>query len=283
MSMRDYLKGHKKSRGGRGTSPFTTKNIAIFAALVILVGSGIALYLKSNSLRVDTNPNTLCREDDPPSEVVVLLLDMSDEFTEPQRLKINNEFLRLEQSIPRFGLIEAYAVDNLQGVATPVVQLCKPYDKASIDQMNDLYQNPLIANKKWDRFVQQLDEELQRLMEAPQSETSPIFEAIQATALRTFDNPDYDAVPKRLIIVSDLLQNMPEYSQYNGIVPFDDFKRSPYYSKVRADLKGVRVEVLYLARPHTPQKWPDHYRFWEDYFIDQGATISGIEPVWGAR
>jgi hypothetical protein len=283
MSMRDYLKGHHRPRGGRGSSNSTTKIVALVAVLVILIGLGITLIVIANKVSVPTDSNTLCRTDKPPSEVVVLLLDMSDEFTEPQRLKIKNEFRRLEESIPRFGLFEAYAVDNLQKVATAVVHLCKPYDSASLEQMNELYQNPQIARKKWDRFVQQLDEELQRLMDTPQSETSPIFEAIQATALRTFDNPDYDGLPKRLIIVSDLLQNTPDYSQYNGIAPFKDFKRSPYYSKVRADLKGVSVEVLYLARPHTPQKWPNHYRFWEDYFVDQGAQISEIKPVWGAQ
>jgi hypothetical protein len=36
-----------------------------------------------------------------------------------------------------------------------------------------------------------------------------IFEAVQATALRTFGRPEYDGWTKRLVIVSDLLQNLP--------------------------------------------------------------------------
>jgi len=281
--MRDYLRG-RRPRGGVGSSPSTTKIVVLVAILVILVVAGVALYLKSKTELVRTDPKTLCPTNRPLSEVIVLLLDMSDEFSEPQRLKIENEFDRLKDSMDRFGLIEAYAVDRLQQrVTSPVVQLCKPLTEADIAHMNEIYQNPDLARKKWGGFVRQLHEELQRLMATPQSATSAIFEAVQATALRTFNRPEYDGLPKRLIIVSDLLQNVPKYSQYNGVQPFKDFKRSPYYSEVHADLKGVSITVLYLVRPHAPQKWPDHYRFWEEYFHDQGATVERVEPVYGAR
>jgi hypothetical protein len=242
---------------------------------------GTALYFKSQKELVRTDSNTLCPTDRPPSEVIVLLLDMSDEFSEPQRLKIANEFDQLKSRMARFGLIEAYAVDRLQQrVTKPVVHLCNPGTGAD---MNQFYQNPDLARKKWEGFVRQLDGELQRLMATPKSATSAIFEAVQATALRTFNRPEYEGLPKRLIIVSDLLQNVPKYSQYNGVQPFKDFKRFPYYSDVHADLKGVSIKVLYLVRPDAPQKWPEHYRFWEEYFLDQGATVERFEPVYGAR
>ncbi|MEK6777773.1 MAG: hypothetical protein AABY87_12980 [bacterium] len=208
------------------------------------------------------------------------MLDMSDDFSEPQRLKIQNELERFMIQLPRFGLIEVYTVDRLeQQVITPVVHLCNP---GTGDDLSRVYQNPDLARRKWGGFLRHLDAELERLMSSPETPTSAIFEAVQATALRTFNRPVYESLPKRLVIVSDLLQNVPgKLSQYQGIQPFQEFKRSPYYSEVRSDLTGVAVTLLYLVRPRAPQKWPDHYRFWEEYFLDEGATVERIIPVYG--
>jgi len=251
-------------------------------ALFGLVAALAALYIKSQTVMVRTNADTLCPTDRPPSKVSVLLLDMSDEFSEPQRLKIANELDRLKAGMARFELIEAYAVDRLeQRVTKPIVHLCHP---GTGDDLNRIYQNPELARRKWDAFARQLDTELKRLMANPASHMSPIFEAVQATALRTFNRPEYESVPKRLFIVSDLLQNVPgKHSQYQGIQPFREFKHSSYYSDIRSDLTGISVVVFYLVRPRAPQKWPDHYQFWEQYFLDQGAIVERVEPIYGDR
>ncbi len=250
---------------------------------VILIGLlfvGLVLYVKGQAGLVHTDQTTLCPTDRPLSEVIVVLLDMSDDFSEPQRLKIQNELERFMIQLPRFGLIEVYTVDRLeQQVITPVVHLCNP---GTGDDLSRVYQNPDLARRKWGGFLRHLDAELERLMSSPETPTSAIFEAVQATALRTFNRPVYESLPKRLVIVSDLLQNVPgKLSQYQGIQPFQEFKRSPYYSEVRSDLTGVAVTLLYLVRPRAPQKWPDHYRFWEEYFLDEGATVERIIPVYG--
>lgn len=272
----------RRATASSGRGPSVMKILAVIVILVGLVAFGLVLYFKGRAELVVTDPETLCPTGQPPSEVIVLLLDMSDAFSEPQLLTIRNELDRLKMSMMRFGLIEAYAVDRLeQRVTRPVVHLCNP---GTGEDLNSLYQNPELAHKKWDGFVTQLDTELQRLMETPQSATSAIFEAVQASALRTFNRPEYDGVPKKLVVVSDLLQNVPgKLSQYQGMQSFSDFKSSAYYSEVRADLAGVSVTILYLVRPHAPQKWPDHYRFWEEYFRDQGAVIERLEPVYGAQ
>lgn len=281
MSMRDYLQGRSPQKANN-SSFSTVKIVGVAVTLVFLVIVGTALFVKGQRGIIRTDSTTLCPMDRPPSEVIVLLLDMSDEFSEPQKLKILNEFERLKTNIARFGLIEAYAVDRLdQRVTKPVIHLCNP---GTGSDLNQLYQNPDLAHRKWHAFVKQLDSELERLMIAPESQTSAIFEAVQATALRTFNRPEYEGVPRRLVIVSDLLQNVPgKLSHYDGIQTFKEFKLTTYYSEIRADLGGVTVTLLYLVRPRTPQKWPDHYRFWEEYFLSQGATVETVEPVYGAE
>jgi hypothetical protein len=256
--------------------------IALLAlVLIALISAGIALHVTGQRALVPTDPETLCPTGQPPAEVVVWLLDMTDEFTQAQKLKIGNEFERLTNGIARFGLIEAYTVDLLeQGVTKPVLHLCNPGTGAELSRW---YENPELAAKKWKQFAGLLDTELERLLALPGSQTSAIFEAVQATALRTFNRPQYHKIPKRLVVVSDLMQNVPgKLNMYREIPKFEDFKKTPYFAEVAANLSGVVVTLLYLVRPNAPQKWPEHRLFWEQYFRMQGGTVELLDPVYGA-
>ena len=281
MSMRNHLRGRRPGGMSDSSASSAAKIVVLGLALAFLLTAATLVYIKGQNAVIRTDSTTLCPIDRPPSEVTVLLLDMSDEFSEPQRLKIKNELDRLKSKIARFGLIEAYVVDRLdQRVTKPLVHLCNP---GTGDDLNRLYQNPDMARRKWEGFVHQLDEKVELLMASPESPTSAIFEAVQATALRTFNRPENEAIGKHLVIVSDLLQNVPgKLSQYEHTPSFREFQSTEYFSQVRADLKDVAVTLLYLVRPRAPQKWPDHYQFWNEYFVAQGARVELVEPVYGA-
>jgi hypothetical protein len=210
----------------------------------------------------------------------VVLLDVSDELSEPQLIKIENEIERLRDSLPRWGRIETYVVARGgERLATPVIQLCNPGTGAD---MNAIYQNPELAQKRWEAFAQGLRDRVTSLMKLPDTGTSPIFESIQAVALRTFDRPDMDGVPKRLVVVSDLMQNVPgSMSHYQGIPDFKAFAASPYFSRVRADLDGVDVTLLYLDRSELPVQGTAHISFWVQYFAAQGADVKKVKKVFG--
>lgn len=279
-SLRDHLKGHDSTR--RDTRGPSNKKIAFLAiALVVLFAIGMALYIKGKSAYVPTDPDTLCPTNRPPSEVTVLILDMSDAYSEAQKLQIRNELERAKGKLKQFALFEAYAVDRLgERVPKPVLCLCNPGTERDV---NLVYQNPKKAKKRWEEFVSRLDTELSRLMKTEDSNTSPIFEAIQSAAIRTLNLPKYDHVPKRLILVSDLLQNVPgKLSHYREKPKFVVFKQSAYFSEVRADLTNIKVKLLYLIRPGTVQN-VEHRLFWEQYFAAQGATVDEVVPIYGAR
>jgi hypothetical protein len=121
-------------------------------------------------------------------------------------------------------------------------------------------------------------------MAASEAPESPIMEAIQATALRTFNLLKHQSLRKRLFVVSDLLQHVPgRLNHYVSIPDFDAFRKAPYFAEVQADLQSVEVTLLYLVRPTAPQPWPAHRRFWEQYFQVQGATVDRLEPVFGGQ
>lgn len=281
MSLRHHLRRRRGRHVHYSSAVSAMKIGALSVALMSLIALGIAMYTRAVTEFVRTDRVTLCPVERRPSEVTVLLLDMSDTFTAAQQLQISNALDRITTKTQRFGLIEVYRVEaNGHAMATPLLRICNP---GTGRELNKFYQNPELAGKKWADFAQRLNSELRRLMAIPPAPASPIFEAVQATAFKTFNHLGYDDVPKRLVIVSDLMQNVPgKLSHYTRIPRFDEFRLSRYFTEVRSDLGGVAITVLYLVR-EPRQPWPGHYQFWEQYFATQGATIELLQPIYGAR
>jgi hypothetical protein len=281
VRLRDYESGSKAP----GESPRFGPKARIAALglfLVLLLTAGISLFVKSESGAVPTDKVTLCPTKRTPSEILVILLDVSDQFSEPQRLQIQNHLGRIRDSIPRFGLVEVYTLDRLgRRVTENTTHMCNP---GAGDDLSQIYQNPALARKKWQGFAAKLTADIDRQIRAPRLPTSPIFEAIQATALRTFGKPEYDGLPKHLVIVSDLMQNVPDgLSMYNDFPSFEKFKNTSYFSRVRGDLKGVSVLIYYLVRSSAPKQNPEHLGFWRDYFRFEGATVESVDKVFGDK
>jgi hypothetical protein len=261
----------------------TGKIVAISFGIVALVGVGAWLIFMSRALRVPTDAVTLCPTDRDVSGITVVLLDLSSALSAPQGLDVRNQLVRVRNAVPTFGRIEIYVVDSVgERVIQPVVALCNP---GTGEEMNRLYQNPELARKRWEEeFASTLEGELDSLLGAPDSPTSPIFEAIQATSLRTFGNPSFDAVVERqLIVVSDLMQNTPRLRMYSAIPDFADFSSTSAFADVRANLAGVGVTVFYLQGPNASQRWPAQIDFWSRYFEAQGAALDRVVPISGAR
>jgi hypothetical protein len=281
VRLRDYVGGAGDAKRAKEVDlKLRIAGAAIFVTLLVSVGAWLAL--KGSSASVPTDPATLCPTKRPPSEILVILLDVSSRFSTPQRLQLQNQLARLRDSIPRLGLVEVYTVDKLRRrVTTPVNHLCNPGTGA---ELNQIYQNPQMARKKWEGFAAKLRADIDGEIKSPPHKTSPIFEAIQSTALRTFGKPEYDGLPKHLVIVSDLLQHVPGgLSMYKDVPPFDKFKNTDYFARVRSDLKGVSVLVYYLVRPGVKEQDRKHLEFWEDYFRFQGAEMEPVEKVFGDR
>ena len=281
MRLRE-LKGATTSKGQDKGLALKLKIAGAAAVALILIVGGATLALKGNAATVPTDPNSLCPTKRPPSGVTVILLDVSSRFSEPQRLQIQNELARLRDSIPRLALVEVYTVDKLsRRLTTPISHLCNPGTGA---ELNQIYQNPQLARKKWEGFATKLRDAINGEIKSPPQKTSPIFEAIQATALRTFGRPEYDRLPKHLVIVSDLLQHVPGgLSMYKDVPPFDKFKNTDYFARVRTDLRDVSVLVYYLVRPGVKEQDRKHLDFWEQYFRFQGAEMEPVKKVFGDK
>jgi hypothetical protein len=99
---------------------------------------------------------------------------------------------------------------------------------------------------------------------------SPIMEAVREVGeLREFTDV---TGPRRLLVVSDMLQNSEAWSQYAGRASFASLSRSPAWRDLDAALRGVSVEIVYLHRPRDARfQGAPHRRFWREYFLACGA------------
>jgi hypothetical protein len=277
------LAKYKGARLNHGSNGSGRKIAMLTATLIVAVAAGGTLLYLSKRSRVVIASETLCPTDRPVAELDVVLLDVSDELTDVQILSIKNHLKRLQDRVPKFARIEAY---TLAEAARPepksFVQICNP---GNGEEMNRLYQNPELARRRWEvGFASRLNDEMNRLLKAPPDPESPIFEAIQTTAVRVLNKPEFDHVQKRLVIFSDLLQNVSgKQSHYTTIPNFDLFKATDYFVQVRTDLSGLDVRLFYITRARVTTQGAAHIAFWDKYFGAQGAVVSSVHRIEGGR
>ena|SRR5436189_58269 len=278
MRSHDLFSGSADRSEWRVPSPAI---LVVSVAILLVITGGAVAYVMSRG-NIPTDSRSLCPRDRAPTEIVAILLDPSDPLGEPQKIKLRAILSRVRDRVSRLGLVEMYRLDSLSSsLPKPTLHLCNP---GTGEDLNEIYQNPELARRKWQRFADTLMLEVDRQISAAGQRTSPIFEAIQAVAVRAFDQPSFDNRHKKLVIVSDLLQNVPAgLDMYASIPDFDEFQKTPYSAQVRADLADVHVFIVYLNRPFVGTQGRQHMAFWQRYFEYQGAVVDSVEQLFGEK
>ena len=247
-----------------------------------IVALGIALFVAIAVLTVglwpqrDYDEKTLCPKDgDYPRTAV--LIDATDALNASQVKTIREEVTALRDRLALHEWVGIFVLneDNLV-LPAPEVALCYPGDESTA---NPLYENPRQIRRRFEReFRDPIEAAVQHLADLPSRPTSPILEMIRAVALdRNFDSTK----GRRLLVVSDLLQNVPEYSHYRAEPDFEQWRQTPYAREfLLLSLLDVQIDVLYLRRTETrPRQTRGHVKFWEEYFHAVGAVVETLKPV----
>lgn len=249
--------------------------------MVALTGFFVWGVVMSEESNVETDDITLCPTEQPPNELVALLIDVSDTPSSIQRIAIENEITRVIDKLPTLARLEIFSLSALPGkVLESELVICNPGDG---NELSSIYQNPAMARRRWEEdFWGQLRPIIDGELDAPESLQSPIFEGIQSIAVATFGRPQYDGVPKRLVIVSDMLQYVPgAESHYRSVTSIEELRNSAYFNRVRTDLRGLDAEIIYIQRAESTVQGVEHIRFWEGYFDVQGARLIEVRRVFG--
>ena len=250
------------------------------AGVLLALGFGAYKFVETRRSHVALDPGTYCPEEGPRS-VTAIIIDATDSLTLVQRTDLANQIERRIAEVPRFGVLEIYAVSPVEDEPPqPIFRKCNP---GRGGEVSSLTANPAMVERDWrEGFQGPLEAVLGRMLSPGEADTSPILDSIQWVAVNSLAPPDRSGLARRLVLVSDLLQHSSELSFYGGVVDFAAFKDTPYYRKARAPLQGVAVDVLMVRRiTRRGVQGQKLNRFWKEYFDAQGAMSLRIVNLSG--
>lgn len=251
------------------------KIVVLVAALLLIA----FLYARSVLGRRAMDDVTLCPAK--PDSLTVLLVDVTDPMTLPQKQDFRNQLDRLIAEIPRYGKLVITKVDPVsEKLLVPVVTRCNP---GVGSDTSDLDGNPAKLDKLHrEQFLAPIHDAYDQILSASEASRSPILESIQSINLTEFGRVQASGVRKRLVVASDLLQNTSELSFYQQLPDADALMRTQPFSRVRTDLRGVEVDLWMLQRGDSassqPRALPD---LWTEIIDAQGGRLMRVYTVSG--
>lgn len=258
--------------------------IQVLAACLLGVASlavigGFAWFKLTAEKRPELVADTLCPVDGPRS-VTVVLLDTSDDIPDVGRRQLATYLGDLADGLPDYGLLELRLLDPAVDGGRTVFSKCNPGNGANLSQ---LVANPAAVRRRWtETFQAPLRAALDQGMAPSASESSPIMETIQRIAVERFDGRSVEDVDKRLVVVSDMIEHGPAYSQYREGVSFAAFSKSPASRAFATDLHGADVAIRLIQRASAKFDANAQVAFWQDWFDANGGRVRDVEKVQGA-
>lgn len=249
----------------------------ILGVVFIVALVGVWIYSKLTEIS-PINAQTLCPAEGPQGHIV-LLVDKSDPMTFTQRKDFDVIYEELvKKRVPKGHLLSVYALsEDFKNTADPLIELCNPGDGSDISIKNG---NPVKVAKVFrEKYLQpMLDRSIDLVTDKP-SKASPLFEMLQLVSITGFRKYDVKG-ERRLIVVSDMLHNTPQYTMYKAVPKFQDFAATPYAAKAMTDLPGVKVELQILMNTPQLQK-PELVHFWEEYVLQAKGKVVAVNPIKG--
>jgi hypothetical protein len=212
--------------------------------------------------------------------MTVVLLDSTDEIPDIGKHEIRTVLLDMAETVPVYGLLELRLLDPKTPGGRQIFAKCNPGDGAGLSEYTA---NPRMAKKRWlEGFRQPLEESLDTGFRAVPGKTSPIMETVQRIAVDRFSGRAAEDTPKTLVLVSDMLENAPDYSQYSGDLSYSRYKASRAYRKLQTDLHGAEVTIYYIQRVTAKRlNSADHIRFWADWIRDNKGRFKQANKLQG--
>jgi hypothetical protein len=236
------------------------------SVLFLVVVASLVAWQDTAAPHLD--PVTLCDPSRPLTGEVVVLLDVTDPLTPEQQGRVTEWLREFELTELRPNeRVSLWLLGTAEGEGL-AKRFCRCYPGRESDPI--LHNPAMVAATGDSFFTDPLRHAIEAAAGTRPSQWSRILEAIRELS----EQPEVagNHRPRRLIVISDLEQNAPGFSCYRSIPDFAAFSRSPLFSKVRADLRGVAVDVLYLSRGVADVSAPELREFWRSYLALCGAT-----------
>lgn len=248
--------------------------LLIFLAISFFTGAGYFAYTRFLPIKT-----TMCSN---PSAITVVIIDTTDPLSVYQLNVIKNKMRTLKDGLKPGEIIAIYGVPIVNKFTPdthvePFLKMCTPENGTNTSPLTG---NPAKAKKNWDKeFSTPFDDKISQIYKATVSELSPIIETIKYVSSLEFSQYSENDIPKKLIIISDMLQNSELLSQYKTTDSFDSFSKKDSYQFARTNLSGADVTIYYLRRSNSKKQGKDHVLFWNQFITNNGGTLTSIESM----
>jgi hypothetical protein len=244
--------------------------VAVFVLAV--VGGGLAFRSLSNKPTID--PLSFCSSDGY-SQHVVLLIDVTDAFVKLQLIALQTKLDQVLNGLnvhDRFSLF--FVGEDVEAATDPVFSLCNPGSGANFAMTDD---NPRLREKVFQNsFRAPINLSIDQLLGNKEQNSSPIIEMLRVVSVVGFKG-DGDEVEKRLILISDLIQNTPGFSRYKSGYEAKSFVTSKYYQRNLTNLTGIELDLVYVSRKGFEQmQMKSDAEFWHKIIDKMGGKVSSV-------
>jgi hypothetical protein len=243
-----------------------------FALIVFVVLTGIATFVLHG--RLEERSRRMDRADRDPTisgtaRSTMILLDVTDPLRLDQETALGSRLQTLEEfELQRGELVGLWTVGKYED-ADVRRWLCVRYPGREV---NPLFETRRRLAARWDSlFSKPLRRALTAALQPARSNQSAVTASIKELCELEEFSPAISF--RRLILVSDLLENTSEFSFYRA--EFKPGKVLPpgWLRDHRADLRGAVVEVLEVPRPGVSVSERSALReFWRQYFTACGVS-----------
>jgi hypothetical protein len=252
----------------------------IFLALAAL--GALAVFYFSVTPKPKLDAASLCPVDGPYG-ITVVLVDTSDDLPEPTQREVLGQLEDQISELPDYHKLDIRVLDIAGGRSRSLFSKCNPGDGTGLSEWTD---NPRLARMRWlENFRQPAKVAVKNSLSSAKAKSSPIMGAIQDIAIDQFSSAAAQKVEKKLIVISDMLEFTPLYSQYPGAgdLSYQRFKRSSAYLKFRTDLHDAHVKIEYVQQTQVAIDSVRHIEFWRDWITDNRGIFDGARRLQGAR
>ncbi len=236
--------------------------------MAVAIAVAVVLAVLVQSFKEEEVDERLCPKASGPVSGMAVLLDLTDTLQPVQYQRLRDLLDDRIRDASRGAIISVGAVRADASERNADFVLCKP---ATGEKANEFYQNPRLIEERYrEEFLVPFKTIVSAMLNSPEADRSPIMESLQALLVSTpgFVDATY---PRRVIVVSDLIQNSETFSFYRSDT-WQRFVRSQDAERLAGRLQGVVVEICRIPRSGARVDKAVVDDFWANYFDRAGAS-----------
>lgn len=222
-----------------------------------------------------THAETLCRTDAPLTAHTIVLIDSTDRLEPRHRRKLEAVVAQERERLAQYQRLTLMRI-NARRPQEPAVLFSKCLPRPP-GQANPLFENPRLAQERWDAdFASAMESALRSAQRGGAGRASPLIAGVRAVAA----DPNFgsEIAQRRFVLVSDLLEHDPQgFSLYAEAVDYAAWRSDAAHTP--AELTNIDVRLSPLDRPDfAARQQAAITRFWQPYFDEAETKSVSIDP-----